>query len=285
IGLLRSSTEGDFTHYKRATIKRRIQQRVALRGLDKTEDYLALLREGASGGHSLYQDFLIPVTPIFRDPEAYVALKEKVFPLFVHNRPANQPIRIWVSGCSTGEEVYSLAIVLLEFLSNRPDPPGIKILATDLNEVALERARAGVFVDNIEIDVSPERLRRFFVRVDNSYHISKAVRALCVFSRHNLGMDPPFSHLDLLRCPNVLIYVDARMQRRVLLILDYALNAGGILFLGSSESIGAFTDLFAAVDAKHRIFSKKATTTMLPLEFGPYVAPEGSARRAGREEG
>jgi two-component system CheB/CheR fusion protein len=284
IALLRQRTDVDFTHYKRTTIRRRIARRMALRGLERQEDYLAVLRDEPAELTSLYQDFLIRVTQFFRDPEAFEALKEKVFPLFAQGRPPSQPIRIWVSGCSTGEEVYSLAIALLEFLDNRPDAPAIKILATDLNNDALERARVGVYVDNIEIDVSPERLRRFFVRVNSSYHISKSVRELCVFSRHNLGIDPPFSHLDLISCRNVLIYMDTALQRRVLPILHYALKPGGILFLGSSESIGLFSDLFATMDSKHRLFGKKSVSGALTLEFGPYVAPEG-VQRPGREEG
>jgi two-component system CheB/CheR fusion protein len=257
---------------------------MALRSLEKTEDYLAVLRGDPAEVHSLYQDFLIRVTQFFRDPEAFEALKETVFPLIAQNRQASQPIRVWVSGCSTGEEAYSLAIALLEYLGTRSDPPAVKILATDLNDAALERARAGVYVDNIEIDVSPERLRRFFVRSNGNYQINKAVRELCVFSKHNLGADPPFSRLDLVSCRNVLIYMDSALQRRVLPILHYSLNPGGFLFLGSSESVGTFGDLFAAVDSRHRIFTKKAATSTLPLEFGPYVAPEGAARR-GRDEG
>lgn len=281
---LRAGTSVDFTHYKRTTIRRRVQRRMALRNVEKMEEYLAILKEEPPELHALYQDFLIRVTQFFRDPEAFEVLKERVFPQFLQDRPAGHPIRIWVSGCATGEEVYSLAIALLEFLNGRTNAPPIKILATDLNDTALERARAGVFVDNIEIDVSPERLRRFFVRAEGQYHISKTVRELCVFSRHNMGVDPPFSHLDLISCRNVLIYMDAALQRRVLPVLHYALRPGGVLFLGSSESIGPFTDLFTPVDAKHRIFTKRAAVTHLPLELGPYTLPEGVTRRPGREE-
>lgn len=281
ISLLRTTTEVDFTHYKRTTI----QRRMALCGLERIEDYLARLREHQEELQCLYQDFLIRVTQFFRDPEAYEALKEKALPLLLQTHPSGQPIRVWVSGCATGEEVYSLAITLLEYLGTLATSPGLKILATDLNEAALERARAGVYVDNIEIDVSPERLRRFFNRVDGSYQISKSVRELCVFSRHNLVHDPPFSHLDLVSCRNVMIYLDAALQRRVIPILHYSLNPSGILFLGSSESVGVFTDQFTAVDAKYRIFAKRAVHAPLPLEFTPYVVPEGMMRRAGREEG
>jgi two-component system CheB/CheR fusion protein len=258
---------------------------MALRGLQKIEDYLAVLRDDPAERHNLYQDFLIRVTQFFRDHEAFEALKLKVFPTLANDRPANLPIRIWVPGCSTGEEVYSLAIALLEFLSDRTDPPTIKILATDLSEAALQRARTGVYVDNIEIDVSTERLRRFFVRVNGNYHISKTIRELCVFSRHNMASDPPFSHLDLVSCRNVLIYMDGALQRRVLPILHYSLNPGGFLFLGSSESIGAFTDLFAPVDSRHRIFSKKTAVSAVPLDFTPRLHSEGGVHRPGRDDG
>jgi two-component system CheB/CheR fusion protein len=279
LALLRSRTEVDFLHYKRTTIRRRIQRRMALRGMMSAADYLHFLRDDAQEVLALFQDLLIRVTQFFRDPEAFEALKEKAFPHILEGRPANSPIRIWVSGCATGEEVYSLAIVLLEYLAGHPEQPPIKILATDLNDAALERARSGVYLDNIEIDVSPERLRKYFVRAEGSYLISKAVRELCVFSRHNMGSDPPFSHLDLISCRNVLIYMDAPLQRRVIPILHYALNPQGALFLGSSESIGPFTDLFSPLDGRHRIFAKKVAATPVPLEFGPYVLPEGSPRR------
>lgn len=284
IGLIRTSTEVDFTHYKRTTIQRRIQRRMALRGTERQEDYLRQLQEDPAELHNLYQDFLIRVTQFFRDPEAFEALKEKVYPTLVQGRAPDRPIRIWVAGCATGEEVYSLAITLLEYLGSRSEALPIKILATDLNEIALERARAGFYVDNIEMDVSSERLRRFFIRIDGHYQISKSVRDLCVFSRHNMSSDPPFSHLDLITCRNVLIYMDAPLQRRVLPILHYALNPEGCLFLGSSESIGSFGDLFLPVDQKHRLFRKKAVSISVPLDFNSYVSTDGGARRLGREE-
>jgi two-component system CheB/CheR fusion protein len=284
LALLRTRLGVDFTHYKQSTIKRRILRRLALRGLDHIGDYLHHLQNEPGEVQQLYQDFLIRVTQFFRDPDAFEALKEKVFPALVRGRAASQPIRIWVAGCSTGEEVYSLAIVLLEYLSTLPEASSIKILATDLNESALEKARAGVYLDNIEIDVSPDRLRRFFIRQDGHYQISKAVRELCVFSRHNMVNDPPFSRLDLVSCRNVLIYMDAALQKRVLPILHYALNPDGYLFLGSSESLGSFADLFAVLDGRHRIFSKKPATGGPPLDFTA-LSHEGRVGRVGREEG
>jgi two-component system CheB/CheR fusion protein len=285
LALLRSRLSVDFTHYKQSTIKRRILRRMALRGLEDVRSYLRFLRDDPVELQNLYHDFLIRVTQFFRELEAFEALKDKVFPALLEGRQSGQPLRIWVAGCSTGEEVYSLLIVLLEYLEDQPEMPPIKVLATDLNESALDKARAGIYLDNIEIDVSPERLRRFFIRQEGHYQISKAVRELCVFSRHNLISDPPFGHINLVSCRNVLIYMDTALQRRVLPILHYSLNPDGFLFLGSSESIGSFGELFDVIDFKHRIFAKKLAVNLAPLEFAPHVALEGHGIRMGREEG
>jgi two-component system, chemotaxis family, CheB/CheR fusion protein len=282
--LLRVRTNVDFAHYKRTTIKRRILRRMALRGLENPLDYLRLLRDDAAELHNLYQDFLIRVTQFFRDSDAFDALKEQVFPAVVKGRAANSPIRIWVAGCSTGEEVYSLAIVLKEYLEAQAASIPIKILATDLNEQALEKARAGIYLDNIEMDVAPERLRRFFLRGEGHYQIDKSIRELCIFSRQNLVSDPPFSRLDLVSCRNVLIYMDSALQRRVVPILHHALNPDGFLFLGSSEHVGNYNDLFATVDARYRIFLRKAVPSGAVLDFAPHVAAERRFRPVGHEE-
>ena len=218
---------------------------------------------------ALYQDLLIRVTQFFRDAEAFEALKEQVFPAIVDGRSLASAVRIWVAGCSTGEEVYSLAISVLEYLEGRAADVGIKILATDLNENALEKARAGVYLDNIEIDVSPPRLRRFFVRHNGHYQISKAVRELCVFSRHNIISDAPFSRLDLVSCRNMLIYMDVALQKKVIRLLHYSLNPKGFLFLGSSENIAGFSELFETVDGRNRIFVRAGTSSGMPIDFGP----------------
>jgi two-component system, chemotaxis family, CheB/CheR fusion protein len=280
--LLRSRTGVDFTHYKQTTINRRIMRRMALRNLQTPAEYLALLGTDSAEVQNLYQDFLIRVTQFFREPEAYEALKEKVFPALVRDRAAGSVIRIWVAGCASGEEVYSLAMCLLEYLDGQTENIGIKILATDLNELALDKARAGVYLDNIEIDVAPERLRRFFVRSDGHYLISKAIRELCVFSRHNVVTDPPFSRIDLVSCRNVLIYMDQPLQKRVMPLLHYALNQQGFLFLGSSENVSGAADLFETVDARHRIFSRSSIVTA-PLHFHGDMAG-GRLRGLGREE-
>jgi two-component system CheB/CheR fusion protein len=284
LALLRGRMSVDFSHYKQATIKRRIFRRMALRGMEDAGEYLRFLRDDPVELQNLYQDFLIRVTQFFRDPQTFEVLKEKVFPTLVKARAPGTPIRIWTAGCSTGEEVYSLAIALLEYLEGETEMPPIKILATDLNEFALEKARAGVYLDNIEIDVTPERLRRFFVRQDGHYQISKAIRELCVFSRHNMATDPPFSRLNLVSCRNVLIYMDSILQKRVLPIFHYALNPDGFLLLGSSESLGTFGDLFSVFDARHRIFVKKPAAVGMPLDFNAYVTSEGRASRLGRDE-
>ena len=203
---------------------------MALRNFHDSREYLAALRTDDAELQNLYQDMLIRVTQFFRDPDAFAALKERAIPAIVDGRAAGAAIRFWVPGCSTGEEVYSLAIILLEYLEGQTANFPIKILATDLNEVALEKARAGVYLDNIEIDVSPTRLRRFFVRQDGHYRISKSVRELCVSSRHNVVQDPPFSRLDLISCRNVLIYMENALQKRVIARLHYALNPNGFLF-------------------------------------------------------
>jgi two-component system CheB/CheR fusion protein len=284
LALLRNRMNVDFSHYKQTTIKRRILRRMALRGLQDVHEYLRFLRDNSGEVQNLYQDFLIRVTQFFRDPEAFEALKEKVFPALVKARLAAHPIRLWVAGCSTGEEVYSLAIALLEFLETQPQTVPLKILATDLNDFALEKARAGIYLENIEIDVSPERLRRFFIRQNGHYQISKDIRELCVFSRHNMAGDPPFSRLHLISCRNVLIYMESVLQRRVLPILHYALNPEGFLFLGSSESIGSFGDLFGVLDGKHRLYIKKPVAFKAALNFYA-VPPDGlGAERAGRTE-
>jgi two-component system, chemotaxis family, CheB/CheR fusion protein len=284
LNLLRSRTNVDFAYYKPTTIRRRILRRMALRNLQDPSDYVTQLRNDDGEVQNLYQDFLIRVTQFFRDPEAFEALKDKVFPAVVDGRGDNSVVRIWVAGCSTGEEVYSLAIALLEYLDSRTENVMVKILATDLNEAALEKARAGLYLDNIEIDVTPTRLRRFFVRRDRHYQISKAIREMCVFSRHNMTSDPPFSRLDLISCRNVLIYMDVALQKRVIPLLHYALNPNGFLFLGSSENVGSYTELFEAVDARHRIFTRSPMAVGHHFDFNASLTSSSEIRNLGRDD-
>jgi two-component system CheB/CheR fusion protein len=255
--LLGATTSVDFSHYKHTTIRRRIGRRMALHKLDKLEDYVSLLEKDTGELESLYREILIKVTSFFRDPEMFSVLKNKVFPDIVSRLSPDMPIRIWAPGCATGEEAYSIAITLLEFLSEKNLHPPIQIFATDISDDALDRARAGVYVENIALDVSPERLRRFFVKSPGGYQVSKVVRDLCVFARQNIAKDPPFSKLDLISCRNVLIYLEPVLQKRIIPMFRYALKPNGYLLLGGSESIGSFSDAFKPADKTHRIFFKR----------------------------
>jgi two-component system, chemotaxis family, CheB/CheR fusion protein len=268
-GLLRSTTGVDFSHYKPKTIDRRIQRRMLLCKLEQLADYAAYLQTNPTEVKALYEEILIHVTSFFRDPEAFEQLKAKVFHTISQNKSAEFPIRIWVAGCSTGEEVYSIAICLLEFLEQRVTQPPIQIFATDISELAIDKARSGIYTENQMVEVSAERRRRFFHVVDGGYRISKAVRELCVFARQDLGSDPPFSSVDLISCRNVLIYLDSSLQKRIMPIFHYSLNPTGFLLLGTSESTGQYSDLFNLIDKKYRIYAKKPSTTQHTFSFTP----------------
>ena len=199
------------------------------------------------------------MTSFFREPQTFEVLKESVFPEILKTKSQDTPIRVWVPGCSTGQEAYSLAIALVEFLEQQPVRPPIQIFATDLGDtVSLVKAREGVYPENIEAEVSPERLRRFFTKEQETYRISKSIRDMCAFAKQNVTADPPFSHLDLISCRNVLIYLTPVVQKRVIPTFHYALNPSGFLLLGASETVGSFAGLFGVVDPKFRIYAKKA---------------------------
>jgi len=268
---IHSVTNVDLSLYKPNTIKRRILRRMLLNKADSLSDYLKRLQSDSTEVHALYEDMLINVTQFFRDPETFEALKKDIFPAIAREHP-NGGVRIWVPGCSTGEEVYSLAISLLEHLEEHQLASHIQLFGTEISEQALDRARTGLYSESIAADVSPERLKKFFVKVDRGYQISKRIRDCCIFARQNLTKDPPFSKLDLISCRNVLIYLGQALQKKVLPIFHYALKPTGYLLLGSSETIGAYADLFALVDKKHKIFSKRHAPTRLPVDFA-YGAP------------
>jgi two-component system, chemotaxis family, CheB/CheR fusion protein len=265
--LLKAATRVDFTHYKQTTLKRRILRRMILYKLERLQDYVRYLEKNPGEVSALYQDLLITVTNFFRDSEAFEALKSQVFPSIINGRTPESPVRIWIAGCSTGEEAYSIGICLLEYLTDQRINLPIQIFATDINEVAIEKARNGIYTLSQIADVSPERLQRFFVQVDGGYQISKAVRELCVFARQNLNSDPPFSRLDLITCRNVLIYLAATIQKKVLPIFHYGLKPTGYLMLGTSETVGEFTDLFALVDRKYKIYSRKMAPARLGIDL------------------
>ncbi len=265
--LLQKTTGVDFRLYKSNTLHRRIMRRAVLNKMEGLEDYARYLGDNDSEVTSLYQDILINVTKFFRHPETFVVLKEKIFPRMIERRTSDEPVRIWVLGCSTGEEAYSIAIAFTEFAGERSDYLPIQIFATDLNETGIVKARAGLFSKNITHDVSPERLRRFFTEADGGYQISKPIRDMCVFARQNIIADPPFSQMDLISCRNLLIYLDPVLQKQVMPLLHYALKPTGFLWLGSSETTGSSANLFMPEDRKHRFYSRKPASARHVFSF------------------
>jgi len=265
---VRAVTGVDFGLYRDTTIKRRIMRRMALHTQQSLENYAARLDIDEAEVQALYQDMLINVTSFFRDPQVFEALKAVVYPQIVKDKPPVAPIRVWVPGCSTGQEAYSIALSMAEFFDDKPIRPPIQIFATDLSDfAALEKARAGLYPESIQSEVSPERLRRFFVKEDHMYRIAKMIRDMCVFARQNVAADPPFSHVDLISCRNLLIYLSPTLQKRVLPSFHYALNTPGFLLLGSAESVGDNADLFDLVDRTNKIYSKKPTASRQHINF------------------
>jgi two-component system, chemotaxis family, CheB/CheR fusion protein len=273
--LLRSTCGINFREYKPGTIQRRTLRRMALHKMDHVSDYMMYLEKHPSETEALCQDLLIPVTSFFRDLEVFEALKSKVFPSIVKDKTNKGTIRIWAPGCSTGEETYSLAIVLLEFLGDKGSGFQVQLFGTDVNERGIEKARAGMYPERISQEISPDRLRRFFTKTDEGYRVSKGVRDLCVFAKQNLAEDPPFSQVNLVACRNLLIYLGPALQSKIMPILHYALRPSGFLMLGNAESVAAFPNLFAPADKKHKIFIKRAVGTKLHYDF--------SANRYARE--
>ncbi|HLH29939.1 MAG TPA: CheR family methyltransferase, partial [Terriglobia bacterium] len=282
--LLRNFSRVDFSNYKPGTIRRRITRRMFLRKIDSLEAYLQFLRKNRDEVEILFNDVLINVTGFFRDSDAFESLRRVAFPLMMKNKPPNAPIRIWVPGCSTGEEAFSLAIALLEFLGDRAGNLQIQIFATDISEAIIQKARTGLYPESISMDMSAERLKRFFQKVDAGYQIGKPVRDICVFAKQDISKDPPFSKLDLISCRNVMIYMGQPLQKRILPLFHYALNTNGILFLGSSESVGSFADLFSALDKKNKIYTTKSGEIPLNFEFVPRYDAEVEAPRVTRQE-
>ena len=263
--LLRTASGVDFTHYKRTTIERRLARRMAVHQIDSLAGYANLLQENPSEVQALFRDVLIRVTNFFRDPEMFRTLAEGIFPTLLAEKTSKNPLRIWVPGCASGEEAYSMAICLNECLDDQISNPSIQIFGTDLNDAAIEHARAGYYLENIAADVSTERLRRFFTKVDDHYRIAKSIRELCVFAKHNLIRDPPFSRLDLISCRNVLIYLDQALHQRVLSLFHYALKPDGLLVLGPSETVGQSAEFFKYLGDQRRIYVRKDVSERAPL--------------------
>ena len=258
--ILRSAVGVDFRLYKQPTVRRRIARRMALQKIASLSKYAQVLKHNPEEAQALADDIFIHVTSFFRDPECFQALRKRVLAKLGMKSSRGDSLRIWVAGCSTGEEAYSIAMLLLEELGERADRIRIQIFGTDIQEHAVEQARAGIYTEAAVAGVSPARLKRFFVKADHGYQIQQFVRDLCIFARHDLAKDPPFSRLDLISCRNVLIYMGPALQKRILSIFQYALKPGGFLFLGNSESISGDSDAFTVDDQKHRIFLRKPTT-------------------------
>ncbi|HVZ85403.1 MAG TPA: chemotaxis protein CheB [Polyangia bacterium] len=273
--MVRDTVGVDFTEYKGPTFERRLARRMALRRAVGPKDYVTLLEREPEEIRALYEDILIHVTSFFRDPEVFAALESRVLPAIVEQKPAGAAIRVWVAGCSTGEEVYSIGISLLEVLGEATNP--VQIFGSDLSEAIIAKARAGVYPDSALRDVSEERRKRYFVKTDRGYRISKTVRDLCVFVQHDLARDAPFSKLDLVSCRNVLIYFDPILQRRILPTFHYALNQPGYLLLGRTESIAGFGRWFSPVDKPNRVFVRTAVPST--LRFAPRATAQPVERQ------
>ena len=283
-GMLKVASGVDFSQYKATTIFRRLSRRMLQCQVERLADYVTWIDEHPAELDVLQQDLLIHVTSFFRDPESFESLKRDLIPEMLQGRSPDRPLRVWVPACATGEEAYSIAICFLEVLAEEPSPPGLQLFATDLSEAAIESARVGFYPESISEHVSPERLRRFFVQVTGGYQITKAVRGLCVFARQDLVSHPPFSRLDLISCRNVFIYLGPALQRRVLATLHYALNPLGFLLLGSSESVGAASDLFSLYDKGHKSYRKRDVASragffLPPSERRPHTHEGGGPPR------
>jgi len=268
---LKKHTGVDFTAYKQSTLQRRIQRRMALHRIERLGQYANFLRGNAHETQELFNDLLISVTRFFRDEGVFKSLSKKIIPELIKNKHRKGDLRVWVPGCATGEEVYSLAICILETLGSAASTMRVQVFGTDLSEAAIERARLGIYSSAIEKDVSPQRLQRFFKKLDSTYQINRMVRDVCTFARQNITADPPFSRLDLISCRNVLIYLGPQLQKRAMPIFHYALNPGGYLLLGPSETVGVFSDLFELVDKRAKIYAKKVVPGRPEIELRPYT--------------
>jgi chemotaxis methyl-accepting protein methylase/signal transduction histidine kinase/chemotaxis response regulator CheB len=280
LALLRSAVGVDFTEYKAPSFERRLSRRMALRRVETLSEYLTFLHSEPEEARLLYEDLLIHVTSFFRDPEVFESLKTHVFPEILKGREEgadSAPLRLWVAGCSTGEEVYSLGIALLEFLGDSSRP--IQIFGSDLSGKAVEKARSGLYADSEMGGVSDDRRKHYFTKADRGYRINKSIRDRCVFVQHDLARDPPFSRLDLVSCRNVLIYFDQALQKRVLPTLHYALRLPGFLLLGRSESISGFTQLFTPADKTNKVFARTAAPSKLRFAPRSEVQAESAAVR------
>ena len=270
--LLRGQSGQDFSLYKKSTLSRRVERRMGLHQIAKMDDYVRYLRENPQESEFLFKELLIGVTSFFRDPAVWQQLRDKIIPDFLATRPDGGMLRAWIAGCSTGEEAYSFAITFKEALARIKGGKKItlQIFATDLDKDAIDKARAGIYPPNISADVSEERLREFFVKEENgNYRVRKDIREMIIFAPQNLVMHPPFTKLDFVTCRNLLIYLDAELQKKLIPLFHYSLNPGGILLLGSAETIGTATNLFTPLEAKLRIYRRLDTSRQATLHEFP----------------
>ncbi len=279
--LLRAHTGHDFSLYKRNTLYRRIERRMGIHQIATIAAYVRYLQENTQELDLLFKELLIGVTSFFRDPGVWEQLREQAIPALLAGRPAGPTLRAWVPACSTGEEAYSLAMVFKEVLekARRRRNFALQVFATDLDRDAVDKARQGTYADNITADVSRERLQRFFSKEEHGYRVRREIREMVIFAPQNLIMDPPFTKLDLLSCRNLLIYLAPELQEKLVPLFHYSLNPKGLLLLGSAETIGGFTDLFAPVDGKARIYRRRETVVRPePIKFPSSFAPAFPAK-------
>jgi two-component system CheB/CheR fusion protein len=285
--LLRAHTGHDFSFYKKHTFYRRIERRMGIHQIDKITAYIRYLQENKQELDLLFKELLIGVTSFFRDSAPWEQMRESVIPALLASRPAGHALRAWVPGCSTGEEAYSLAMVFKEAMEAAKPPKKFKlnVFATDLDKDAIDKARQGVYPANIAADVSPARLKRFFAKVEHGYRVRTEIREMVVFAPQSLIRDPPFTKLDILSCRNLLIYLAPEMQKKLMPLFHYSLSPGGILLLGSAETVGAFTDLFASFGGKTRLYRRTESATRTePIDFPPTFAPTLPGGTAARPE-
>lgn len=283
--LIRSVTGHDLSSYKRSTIMRRLERRMKVHQIEKLPQYIRYLQANRHEVEALFKEILINVTSFFRDAEAFKALEERALPQLLGGHADEDAVRIWTPGCASGEEAYSLAILLREYMEEHGRHFKVQIFGTDIDDDAIETARAGIYPAAVAADIGPERLGRFFDRENSGYRIKKEIREMLIFAPQDLIKDPPFTKLDLVCCRNLLIYLDGDLQKKLLPLFHYSLKPNGVLFLGSSESVGEFVDLFAVVDKKWRIFTRKGGASserpMLEIPLGmPREGGEGALRRS-----
>ena len=281
--LLRANTGHDFSLYKKNTLYRRIERRMGIHQIDKINDYIRFLQENPQELEILFKELLIGVTSFFRDPAEWSALQDRIIPEVIAGSPSGRTLRAWVPGCSTGEEAYSLAMVFKEVLDHLVVKGRItmQIFATDLDKSAIDKARQGVYPANIAADVSAKRLDRFFIRDGDDFHVTKEVREMVIFAPQNLIMDPPFTKLDIISCRNLLIYLTQELQKKLLPLFHYSLNPGGILFLGSAETIDGFSNLFSQIESKSKLYKRKdASRQAEPVDFPSSFVPERKGPKA-----